>query len=72
MVWGCDQIPKVDFNERYHPLVSIIKMCVIILVWLIEKWNSQIIYSETVFLYGTLEEEIHTNIILVMVEALGQ
>ena len=41
---------------------------VILLMWLIKKWNPQTIEAETEFLYTVLEEEIYTRIPEVMAE----
>ena len=41
-------------------------------MWIINKCESQIIDSDTSFLYETLEEELYMNIPPLMVEALVQ
>ena len=41
-------------------------------MWLINKWDSQIIDIETVFLYAKSEKEIYTNIPEVITEVLEE
>ena len=42
------------------------------MMWIISKWDSQGIYTETVFLFMNLELEIYTKILMLMAYALGK
>ena len=51
---GYTQIPGVYFYENYPPVVSDYTLPIILLMWLINKWDHQFIDSKKVFLYATL------------------
>ena len=59
-------------SSRLHreltPVVTDDKLCVILLVWFINKCYSQTIYVETAFIYTVLEEEIYMIIPGIMAE----
>ena len=59
---GHNQIPGVDFTQNYSPVVTDVTLCVILLMWFINKWDSQTIDVETFFKYEVLQEEIYTKI----------
>ena len=59
---GHTQISGLEFTQNYSPVVTDATLCVILLMWLINKWYSQNIYVETLFLYALLQEEIYTKI----------
>ena len=55
---GYNQITGVNFTKNYSPVVTDITLHFILLMWLINKWNSYTIDVKTEFLYAVLEEEI--------------
>ena len=50
------QISGVYFSENYSPVVTDVTLRVILLMWLIRKWDSRAINIETAFLYPVLEK----------------
>ena len=59
VVGGYTQIPVVDFTENYSPVVTDVTLRVILIMWLINKWDSHTIYTKIAFLYTVLEGEIY-------------
>ena len=55
------KLSGVDFIKNYSPVLTDFPLCVILLMWLSNKWESQTIDTETEFLYTIQEEEIYTN-----------
>ena len=49
LVRGHTQITGVDFTYNYSLVVTDVKICVILLIWLINKWYYQTIDVETLF-----------------------
>ena len=47
---GYAQITGLDFTENYPPVVTDVTLRVILLIWLINRWESQTIDVETLFL----------------------
>ena len=68
---GYKTILGVDFTENYSPVVTDLTLRVILIIWLINRWDSHNIDAETAFLYAVLEEEIYRKIPEGMAEALG-
>ena len=56
VAWRYTQIPGVEFTNKYSPMVPDVTLHVILLMWLINKWDSQAIDSETEVLYAVLQE----------------
>ena len=54
--WGYIQVTGVEFTENYSPVVTDATLSVMLLMWLINKWDSQTKDIKTEFLYSTLEE----------------
>ena len=52
--WGYTQIPGAKFTETYSPVFTDITIRVIILMWLINKWDSQTIDWQNSILYALL------------------
>ena len=52
------QIPGLYFADNYSSVVTGVTLSIILIMWLIKKWDSQTIDVETEFLYSLLEEEI--------------
>ena len=69
---GYTQIPGVYFTKNYSPVVSEVTLCIILLMWLINKCYYYTIDVKTEFLYAAIEGEIYTNITEVMTEVLGE
>ncbi len=56
---GYSQIPGVDYTDNFAPVINDITYRIVLLNWLINDWDSEVIDVETAFLYGNLEEEIY-------------
>ena len=69
---GYTQVPGIDFTENYSPVVTDVTLHIMLLMWLIKKWDSHTIDVETAFLYAVLEEEIYMKIPEVMAEILEE
>ena len=54
VVQGYTQYTGVDFTEKYSPVVIKVTLHVILLMWLINEWDSGTIDVETEFLYALL------------------
>ena len=52
---GYTQILGVDFTNNYLPVVTDVTLCFILLMWLINKWDSHTIFVETYFLFILIE-----------------
>jgi Reverse transcriptase (RNA-dependent DNA polymerase) len=59
---GYSQIPGIDFNESFAPVVNDVSFRIMLIAKLI--WNLQaiIVDVETAFLHGDLKEEIYMNV----------
>ena len=56
---GYNQVPGVDFTESYAPVIHDVTYRIVILLWIMKKWESTILDVETAFLYGELNEDIY-------------
>jgi len=56
---GYSQIPGIDFNDNYSPVVNDVTYRVLLILKMLLKLGVRIIDVETAFLYGILEEEIY-------------
>jgi Reverse transcriptase (RNA-dependent DNA polymerase) len=59
---GYSQVPGLDFNESYAPVINDVSFQVMLIVKLIWGLQATIIDVETAFLHGNLQEEIYMNI----------
>ena len=59
---GYSQVPGVDFNANYSPVINDITFCILLVLILINNWYAEVINIQTAFLYGKLEEEIYMKI----------
>ena len=55
---GYNQIPGVDFTDNFAPVINDITFRILLIIYLILKYDSRIIDVETAFLNGDLEEQI--------------
>ena len=62
MTCGYSQVPGVDYTENYSPVVNDVTFRIILTIWIIRRYEAQIIDIETAFLEGVLEEEIYMQI----------
>lgn len=67
---GYNQIPGVDYTENFAPVINDATLRIILVLYLIMKYDSEIIDVETAFLYGSLEEEIYMKVPEGLLEAL--
>ena len=56
---GFYQVPGVDYQESFSPVVHEVTIRIMILFWLIHCLSAMLGDVETAFLYGELEEEIY-------------
>ena len=59
---GYSQVPGVDYTENYSPVVNDVTFRIILVIWIIRRYEARIIDIETAFLEGVLEEEIYMQI----------
>jgi Reverse transcriptase (RNA-dependent DNA polymerase) len=59
---GYIQVPGVDFNESYAPVINDVSFCVMLIIKLIRGLQASIVDVETAFLHGNLQEEIYMKI----------
>ncbi len=59
---GYSQVPGVDYMDNFAPVVNDVTLRVIMMLYLLYKYDSKIIDVETAFLYGDLEEQIYMKI----------
>lgn len=56
---GYSQIPGVDFTENYAPVINDVCLRILIVITMVMKLDSRIIFVETAFLFGDLDEEVY-------------
>jgi Reverse transcriptase (RNA-dependent DNA polymerase) len=59
---GYNQVPGVDFNESYAPVINDVSFRVMLIIKLIRGLQALIEDVETAFLHGNLQEEIYMKI----------
>jgi Reverse transcriptase (RNA-dependent DNA polymerase) len=59
---GYGQIPGIDFNESFAPVVNGVSFRIMLIAKLIWDRQASIIDVKTAFLHGDLQEEIYMNI----------
>ena len=59
---GYSQVPGIDFNESFAPVINDVSFRVMLIIKLIQGLHATIIDVETAFLHGDLQEEIYMNI----------
>ena len=59
---GYIQVPGVDSNANYSPVINDITFCILLVLILINNWYAEVIDIQTAFLCGKLEEEIYMKI----------
>ncbi len=59
---GYSQIPGVDFNESFAPVVNDVSFRIMLIAKLIWDLQASIVDVETAFLHGDLQEEIYMSI----------
>ena len=59
---GYSQVPGVDFNESYAPVINDVSFRVMLIIKLIRGLQASIVDVETAFLHGNLQEEIYMMI----------
>jgi Reverse transcriptase (RNA-dependent DNA polymerase) len=59
---GYSQIPGIDFNESFAPVINDVSFRIMLISKLIWNLKACVIDKETAFLHGDLQEEIYMNI----------
>jgi Reverse transcriptase (RNA-dependent DNA polymerase) len=59
---GYSQVPGVDFNDSFAPVVNDVSFRVLLIAKIVWKLKDRIIDVETAFLHGDLKEEIFMEI----------
>ena len=59
---GYSQIPGIDFNESYAPVINNVSFRIMLIAKLVWGLQASIVDVETAFLHGNLQEEIYMNI----------
>ena len=58
---GFTQIPGVDFTDSFAPVVSDVTMRILVVLWILFGWDTQVVDVEGAFLYGILDKPIYMN-----------
>jgi Reverse transcriptase (RNA-dependent DNA polymerase) len=58
---GYSQIPGIDFNKSFAPVINDVSFCIILIAKIMWGLQASIIDVETAFLHGKLNEEIYMN-----------
>ena len=61
VAYGYSQVPGVDFNESFAPVIYVVSFRILLIVKLVWNMKSTIIDIETAILYGKLDEEIYMD-----------
>jgi hypothetical protein len=59
---GYSQIPGIDFNESFAPMINDVSFRIMLIAKLIWNLEASFVDVETAFLHGELQEEIYMNI----------
>ena len=59
---GYSQIPGIDFNESFAPVVNDVSFRIMLIAKLTYNLQASIVDVETAFLHGDLQEEIYMNV----------
>jgi Reverse transcriptase (RNA-dependent DNA polymerase) len=59
---GYIQVPGIDFNESFAPVINDVSFRIMLIVKLVWKLQASVIDVETAFLHGNLKEEVYMNI----------
>jgi hypothetical protein len=59
---GYSQVPGIDFNESFTPVINNVSFQIILIAKLIWNLEAFIVDVKTAFLYCELQEEIYMNI----------
>jgi Reverse transcriptase (RNA-dependent DNA polymerase) len=62
VAFGYSQIPGIDFNESFAPVINDVSFRVMLIAKLMGGLQASIVNVETEFLHGDLSEEIYMNI----------
>ena len=59
MVKGYNQVPGIDFQDFFAPVVSDVTFRILLILKMLNKWNGINVDVETAFQNGELEEELY-------------
>jgi hypothetical protein len=59
---GYSQVPGVDYTDNFAPVVNDSTFRIMLVIYLTQKLDSEIIDVDGAFLYGDLEEKIYMKI----------
>jgi hypothetical protein len=59
---GYTQVPGIDFQDNFAPVVDEVTFRILLIIGMVNKWEGEIIGVEMAFLYGELEEEIYLKV----------
>jgi hypothetical protein len=59
---GFSQVPGLDFTENFAPVMQDATLCVMLMIWAMQGYDSAVFDVETAFLYGKLDEEIYMKV----------
>jgi hypothetical protein len=62
VVCGYSQIPEVNFNKSFGPVMNDVSFRIILSAKLLWDLQASIVDVETAFLHGYLQEEIYMNV----------
>jgi hypothetical protein len=62
IAYGYSQVPGVDFQENFTPVINDVTFCILLITMLTWNLKGKIIDIETTFLHGNLRETIYMEI----------
>jgi hypothetical protein len=62
VAYGYSQVPGVDFQESFAPVINDVTFCILLITMLTWNLKGKIVYIETAFLHGNLKETIYMEI----------
>ena len=64
VAFGYSQIPGIELQESYSPVMNDVTLCIMILTQLVWKLKPIVLDVEVAFLIGDLEEEIYVEVLM--------
>jgi hypothetical protein len=59
---GYNQVPGIDFNESFEPVLNDVSFRIMLIVKLVWEMTSTVVDIETAFLHGDLDEEVYMEV----------
>mmetsp|Transcript_14597 Transcript_14597/g.22275 ORF Transcript_14597/g.22275 Transcript_14597/m.22275 type:complete len:143 (-) Transcript_14597:199-627(-) len=59
---GFTQVPGVNFTDSFAPVVYDVTVRILLILWMVYMWTTQMLDVETAFLYGDLDVPLYMHI----------